>query len=399
MGNQNAPAISGGKIDDIQILRAIAILSVLFYHSSLSGSIVAALPVRISSPFYAGVEMFFVISGFVVIKSLRRGGYEPLSFLIRRIYRLYPPILVFLLVTATVNTAIRWTGYPQYGVNAFCTSAAEFVAQALSILGGYLINRPGATSYMNGAMWSLSVEFQFYAAVTLISIILVTMKLGIRWMDRAMLAVAVLVFAVALAARGALLAGFGSYAGYIFRDKFDFMALGVILAYLPQSWLTKPTPMRVAVLFGPVLLVICLGALALCRTPIAEPEYIDYFEGGGMLVALASFGSLVVLASRGAINQMIPAALTRFMLIVGDRSYTLYLLHFPCMLIAWVFLVALRVEWVFRPWVYEIIQPFATALFLIPLTEFCYRCVELPWNAKGHRAARRAVERRHPVAV
>jgi peptidoglycan/LPS O-acetylase OafA/YrhL len=383
------------KIEDIQILRGIAIVSVLFYHLSISATLLSALPIHLSSPFYSGVDLFFVISGFVVTQSLRRGGYDPVVFVIRRVYRLYPPILVFLALSAVVNTGIRGTGYPAYGVTAFCTSAVEFVRQAFTILAGCLINYPGKSNsyYMNGAMWSLSVEFQFYAAVLLIAIGLVAARLGDRLKDRSLLVVAVVVLAVSIINRLMVLAGVTDHVGYLVAFQFDFMALGVVLAFLPVSWLKQPMSVRKTILCGPVLYVLCQAVLMVCRGQLDGARHQDSLVGFGMVVALATFGTLVVVASRGALGLLLPRGLAHFMVAVGDRSYTLYLLHYPCMLISWVLLVALRANWVFLPWNYAWAQVVSTALFLIPLTELCYRYVELPWSARGRVAGRRISER------
>ncbi len=63
--------------------------------------------------------------------------------------------LICLLAAAQPNT---------WGGQNFGASLPRFVEEGLSILGGYSINVPGSKLYQNGAMWSLGVEFQFYAA-------------------------------------------------------------------------------------------------------------------------------------------------------------------------------------------------------------------------------------------
>jgi peptidoglycan/LPS O-acetylase OafA/YrhL len=151
------------KIDDIQILRGVAILMVLTCHLSFSSQFLLALPFPVSNPFFAGVELFFVISGYVVTKSLMNGGFRPVPFLVRRLFRLYPPIFVFLLLCLLINIYIWIVPIPKFSVDTFGLPPADFIGAAWAVLSGTLINYNGPSGYMNGAMWSLSVEFQFYA--------------------------------------------------------------------------------------------------------------------------------------------------------------------------------------------------------------------------------------------
>ncbi len=106
-----------------------------------------------------------------------------------------------------------------------------------------------------------------------------------------------------------------------------------------------------------------------------------------MLLAMACSGVVVLLGSRGQLSRLLPSPIIRALLAIGNRSYTIYLLHFPCMLLAWILLVSLRPAWTMNAWLFALTQPIATALFLIPLTELSYRSVELPWNATGHAIA------------
>ena len=138
--NTDAPAVAAAKIDDIQILRGVAITMVLICHLSFSSTLLLALPVHLTLPFYVGVELFFVISGFVVTRSLIRGNYEPVSFLIRRCFRLYPPILAFLAISGAVNMIIRIGGWPPYAFDHLSVPFSSFARQAGAIFGGYLIN-------------------------------------------------------------------------------------------------------------------------------------------------------------------------------------------------------------------------------------------------------------------
>src|ERR1041384_5334731 len=88
-------------IPQIDSLRAIAVIAVIIYH--LNSSI---LPGG-----FSGVDIFFVISGYVVSVSLARDAQKPLlrfllSFYARRIVRIVPPLLACLVVTSIAATML-----------------------------------------------------------------------------------------------------------------------------------------------------------------------------------------------------------------------------------------------------------------------------------------------------
>ena len=232
------------KISDIQILRGIAITLVIICHMSFSATLLGVVSGSLSDLFYVGVEMFFIISGFVVTNSLRRGEYEAIGFLIRRVFRLYPPILLFLVTAAVINLALRMIFSSGFPVDFFGTPRDAFVAQAMAILGGYLINLPGGGSgYMNGAMWSLSVEFQFYFVVTGIAMLMTVGRLTPAMKEKVGFLIAAVVLTIGIVARLLMIFGLRIQAfSYLIDFRFDFMALGVFLAYWQSA-----RPMRLTV--------------------------------------------------------------------------------------------------------------------------------------------------------
>src|SRR5882724_1368131 len=101
----HAAMVQENKLSEIQVLRAVAIVMVLVHHFSLIWTLIEPFP-RLTSPFYAGVELFFVISGFVVTRSIFEGsGSTAFQFVIRRVFRLYPAIFFFLAVVAATSIA------------------------------------------------------------------------------------------------------------------------------------------------------------------------------------------------------------------------------------------------------------------------------------------------------
>jgi peptidoglycan/LPS O-acetylase OafA/YrhL len=376
------------KIDDIQILRGVAITMVLIHHLSFSSTLFSAFPVRLTTPFYAGVELFFVISGFVVTRSLIRGNYEPVSFLIRRGFRLYPPILAFLAFGGAVNAIIRVSGRPRYAADYLCVPLSRFIEQAVAVLGGYLINLGGGVSYMNGAMWSLSVEFQFYAAVAILGIAALALRVSPRVTEYAVVACAAMVYVVCSYARIMLTLGAQpSHGMYLLTWKFDYMALGVLLAYVPESVIGRTMRYGRALSVGFLLVPVVI--LSLCRSPLAAPASgPDYLNGVGMLLTAPCYLALVTLAVGGNVSRALPGAVNRLLFVIGERSYTVYLLHFPVMVVAWILITEIHPAWGQDAWSYAIAQIVFTLLVLIPLTELVYRRIELKAISEGARMVR-----------
>jgi len=142
-----------GYRDDIDGLRAIAVLSVVFYHAGLG------FPGG-----YVGVDVFFVISGYLItaliLKDLERGTFSMSNFWERRIRRIFPALAV--MVAATMLA-----GWFLLLPEDLAKLGASVVAQSLLVSNFYFWR---TTNYFGGAndekpllhTWSLAVEEQFY---------------------------------------------------------------------------------------------------------------------------------------------------------------------------------------------------------------------------------------------
>ncbi len=161
------------KLQGIQALRGLAVGMVLAQHLSLTATIFAWLPIKLAMPFYTGVDLFFVISGYVVTLSLfRDSSVRPIRFLTRRAFRLWPAMLVFVLFSGAVYGLISLLPHSAWSDAQFL-GARSFFMDAVGTLTGTLINvHPSGTLYYFAAMWSLSVEFQFYFALAAIAALL-----------------------------------------------------------------------------------------------------------------------------------------------------------------------------------------------------------------------------------
>jgi exopolysaccharide production protein ExoZ len=140
----------------IQVARAVAALSIVYFHSWVS---ITRFPkdtaYQIPGLLYYGwfaVDLFFAISGYVICLVVSRESFNVRSFLIKRVFRLYPLWLVMLTIFAA--TALAWRGLqPRESVEFFIYSAT-------------LLPTIGNPFYNVG--WSLQHEIAFYLVVAAI---------------------------------------------------------------------------------------------------------------------------------------------------------------------------------------------------------------------------------------
>ena len=156
------------KLVFIQILREISIFLVLLTHFSLPNALMEKLPLQLTNPGYIGVELFFVISGFVVTRSLQKNNYNLPKFICSRIFRLYPALILFIASAWLVRGLASFCSDTLFIQQLFGGDIVNYAAQSFGVLTGTLINITNSTSYSFGAMWSLSVEFQFYTTLALL---------------------------------------------------------------------------------------------------------------------------------------------------------------------------------------------------------------------------------------
>ncbi|WP_244071365.1 acyltransferase [Nitrosomonas sp. PY1] len=149
------------RINELDLFRFLAALAVVFHHFSLDGFAIDSMTIMpysslasISKYGYLGVELFFIMSGFVILMTASNGSLK--KFTISRLVRLYPAFWVCCTITFVITLAI---GAPEY----FAT------------LRQYLINMTMLSEFfgvppMDGVYWSLFVELRFYALIIILLI-------------------------------------------------------------------------------------------------------------------------------------------------------------------------------------------------------------------------------------
>lgn len=287
-------SVSGqNRIESLDFLRGVASLSVCWFHLTSFHYPTPDGPlyqmVRSSGAYgWLGVEVFFVISGFVIPYSLDRAGYilkDYLRFVLKRLVRLDPPYLAT--VVLLLILAYAYSFYS--GREATIEGAAIGFTRVLLHL-GYL-NMFFKYEWLNPSFWTLAIEFQYYLLVGLAYPLLNHQRRLIRL-------AALLCFAATgfFGARG-FVEGNVPYGRFIFYFA-PLFAMGIV-TFQRQAGLMGRIEYLVLVLTTGVATFVTLGVAA-AISGLAAVSVINFYHKKNLI---ATF--------------------------FGNISYSLYLLHWP----------------------------------------------------------------------
>ncbi len=302
---------------DIQGLRALAVILVIASHAGVPGF----------GGGYVGVDVFFVISGFVITGLLLRqpahGVRHNLAYFYqRRIRRIVPAATVTLVVTVVMARVllgsnfdvrllddVRWAALFAANFRFIYTSANYFI--------------PGLTPSLVTHFWSLGVEEQFYLCYP---IIVFTFAWLTPARDRLKILGAFLVGAVALSAWwSAHLTHVAPITAYYSPfTRFWELALGGLVAVVPAAW-ARRTPAINSLLALLALVVLGLAVVHL-NARSAYPGVLAWWPCAAAAVLLYTGQASV----RGAPATWLSWRPCRY---VGDISYSLYLWHYPWLML------------------------------------------------------------------
>lgn len=294
---------------DIQGLRALAVLPVLLVHFGFG-----VLPGG-----FVGVDVFFVISGYVIttslIGTLETGQFSLRDFYRRRIFRLLPALMV----TGALTMAAGWWLLlpPDYAALGRSLIAVLLLVSNIHfwLISGYFAPESQIQPLLH--CWSLSVEEQFYLIMP-IAMLLVRRWWGRRWLWMIVpIGVASLASCIAAVFVGAS-AGF-----YLLPPRaWELMTgAGLAVCVFDKGWVLRGPMVREAVAALGVSFV--AFAMLTVRETYAFPGWNALAPCGG--------AALVIWAGTpGAhlpwVNRILSIAPARF---VGRISYSLYLVHWP----------------------------------------------------------------------
>jgi peptidoglycan/LPS O-acetylase OafA/YrhL len=289
---------------DIDGLRAVAVLAVLGYHLQISWF----------SGGFVGVDVFFVISGYLIgaliVKEVKLGTFSLLSFYARRVRRIAPAFGVMVLSIMAISYVLLLPA-------EYVRVAWSALFAALSISNVYFSEHTGYFDVPASAQtllhtWSLGVEEQFYLFFPLLVLLIIRYAprllntgIGLLW-----------VCSFGLSAAGALENPIAAF--YLAPARAWEMLLGVLLVIWPiPAGLSTATRNLISAL-----------GLAMIGYSILEYSPDTPFPGTAALVPCA--GAALIIAAGHAGHSVVGRMLSlRPVVFVGLISYSLYLWHWP----------------------------------------------------------------------
>lgn len=348
---------------EIDGLRAIAVVSVILFHmgfNSLSGG-------------YVGVDVFFGISGYLigylVISKLKAGNFKFSEFFSRRIRRLFPAAFVVYIVTVIVFFFV----FPQ----SLYKATIEGVASSLTFtsnlyywqLGGYF----GPTVETNPMLhtWSLSVEEQFYLFFpVLLYFLSKCFNKDIVVFSILLIAVLVSLFlAVAYTPSAISFAGF-----YLLPVRVYELGLGVLCAFIHfKGWFRTGLNKGYIKDLGLLMIVV---SLFLFNKATPFPSYNALLPVVGCCLFLLS-------TSTDCLSYKVTT--NRVFIYLGLVSYSLYLWHWPVIVLA---------DWM-APYDKNVFDYLAMVVTMLAIAHVSWKCIEKPF--RSYKADTSTVLRRYLV--
>ncbi len=295
---------------DIDGLRAVAVAAIVIHH---------AFPSLLPGGF-VGVDVFFVISGYLITRLIAQardaGTFSWGGFYLRRARRIVPAYGLVVLVTAALAA---WVEMPRLLAQTGAATAASglFLTNVLfAQTQGYFA--PGAQQNPLLHLWSLAVEEQFYLAwPALIALLSLKPVKSFRAGLALALLVGSLVLAQALVGRGqSVWAFFG-----LPMRAWEFLAGGVLALGLVRPPQARNTANLAAIAGGLTI----VGSLVLLSEAGAFP---------GLSAVPACLGAaLLIWSGEGAMPGLAALRLSPIVAL-GRVSYSLYLWHWPLLVLA-----------------------------------------------------------------
>ena len=284
---------------DINALRAIAVISVLFYH----------LNVPYFSGGFAGVDVFFVISGYLMTKIIFDGvdknEFSILNFWDRRIKRIVPALLFLIIVVTIVGFFFYLPDEYSYNERNASASLLFYSNDLYRRLSGYFDSAAENNIFLH--TWSLSVEWQFYIIYPLIIWCLVKLV-----KKRQNVAISLMMTTFLLCCLSIFLTPIYPTASfYLLPARTWELLIGGCALFIEKKLVFRNT-----ILLTSLYLVILLSSVFL-SDKLLWPGIFTLFP------VLATFGIIVL-------NQNDQAILgNNTVQFIGKISYSLYLWHWP----------------------------------------------------------------------
>lgn len=288
------------KRDDIQGVRALAVLSVIIFHVDkdwMPGG-------------FVGVDIFLVVSGFlitsIILGKKERGGFSYIQFYTSRVKRIVPAYVLFLsvvaIIMATLLTPQDFKFFYESLKSALMFDSNRYFAE----FGDYFA--PSVDELPLLHTWSLAVEMQFYLFLPLL-----VMVLPVKYLK---IVIPCVIAALLVYSNYQITANDARQSVYysLYARVPEFL-MGAWLAVVPvgSSWGRKTSN-----IIGSLGLVLIVGSVFLITSDLTFPGYWAIPPCLGVMMILA--------ANNGLANRVLS---TSWLVWIGGLSYSLYLWHWP----------------------------------------------------------------------
>jgi peptidoglycan/LPS O-acetylase OafA/YrhL len=354
---------------DIQGLRAVAVAIVVLAHASVPGF----------AGGFVGVDVFFVLSGFLItgllVKERQATGMIRYGrFLSRRLRRLLPALLVMLVIVFVLATSFlsAYEAQMQTGALPFAATWSSNFYFAYAEF-DYFAALKSKDFFLH--TWSLGIEEQFYLVWPWLvtgAFALAASSPGPNRETRSLLWIIALVFVLSIVLSLVWAQSRPLQSFYMMPARGWQFALGAtVFAAGARGWTGSTAARQTAGVLG---LVLIIGSAMLLHPRLNYPGYYALLPSlGAALLIHAGAGTDATVLSR--------LLAARGFVWLGDRSYSLYLWHWPALLFAAAFGLTEQAAGIA-----------AVIVIATLLAAASYRCIELPfWKGRYSGAAPRSI--------
>ena len=351
---------SGGRIPHLDALRGIAALGVCLHHALYSFRDIPGNEYIYRMAGESAVVFFFLLSSFVLCRSLDRGGQVGVAgipaYYVKRFFRIYPAVLVAVLLAALV--ALWYGKIPDPGDATTWFQEQVEKARSVSGLPSYLLNALLLDRRLDPPLWTIIIELMG-------SFLLPWLMLLPRRTPLPLLAVAGVLICFSFRQDGStrywIAPLFGFYIGYLIHLVEPFLRLSspgrtkLLLSFGILLWLYS-----IHHRFNYILESVILGGILMILIPCHWPKLLTLLN-------------------------------SRPLHFLGIISFSFYLINLPLLLLSYAALAHLMPKvLMIRPSIIPALILFLVSIVVtVPIAELFRRFIELPFNRAGHSIALR----------